>query len=115
MRRKYLLILGIVLVALVVSSGAYAGSSMSWDFSSPQDRQVDWQIAQVLYFGNPFPTQYMDYYIYSYDDSRPVIGTQSNTDPVYGYGSSSTDVYIQGGDGDSEFLPEVIVDNYNTE
>lgn len=115
MKRRYLSILVSCVMLLAFSSGAYAGSSMSWDFSSPQDRQVDWQIAQVLYFGNPFPTQYMDYYIYSYDDSRPVIGTQSNTDPVYGYGSSSTSVYIQGGDGDSDFLPEVIIDNYNSE
>ncbi len=103
------------LAVLLFSGISYAGSAMTWDFQSAQDRQVDLQIAEVCRFGSPFPTQYDYYYIYSYDDSKPVIGTQQNADPDYLSGSSSTSVVIYSdgnGDGDTGNT-DVSIENVN--
>lgn len=103
-------------VAILFFSGiCYAGSTTTWDFQSAQDRQVDLRIAEVDRFGSPFPTQYDYYYIYSYDDSKPVIGTQQNSDPDYGLGSSSTSVVVYAdGNRDGETgNTEITVENNN--
>ncbi len=103
------------LAVLFLSGFSYAGSSMTWDFQPCQDRQVDLRIAEVIKFGSPFPTQYEYYYIYSYDDSKPVIGTQQNADPDYALGSSSTSVAIYAdGNGDGQTgNTEVSIENNN--
>ena len=103
------------LAVLLFSGISYAGSAMTWDFQSAQDRQVDVRIAEVERFGSPFPTQYDYYYIYSYDDSKPVIGTQQNSDPDYLSGSSSTSVVIYSdGNGDAESgNTDVSIENVN--
>ena len=103
------------LAVLFFSGISYAGSAMTWDFQSAQDRQVDLRIAEVQRFGSPFPTQYEYYYIYSYDDSKPVIGTQQNADPDYFSGSSSTSVVVYAdGNGDGETAStEISVENNN--
>ncbi|MEA1965151.1 MAG: hypothetical protein U9O41_08555 [Candidatus Aerophobetes bacterium] len=113
-----LIIAGFVVIGLVVllfSGISYASSTMAWDFECAQDRQVDLQIAEVCKFGSPFPTQYEYYYIYSYDDSKPVIGTQQNSEPEYGTGSSSTSVVVYSdGDGDGETgNAQISVENNN--
>ena len=113
-----LILLGVVmgLAVLFLSGISYAGSAMTWDFQSAHDRQVDLQIAEVCRFGSPFPTQYDYYYIYSYDESKPVIGTQQNADPDYLSGSSSTSVAIYSdgnGDGDTGNTDVSIENNNN--
>jgi len=115
--KSKLILLGLVmgLAVLFLSGISYAGSAMTWDFQSAQDRQVDLQIAEVCRFGSPFPTQYDYYYIYSYDDSKPVIGTQQNSDPDYLSGSSSTSVVVYSdgnGDGDTGNT-DVSIENVN--
>jgi len=107
--------LAIGLAVLFFSGFSYAGSSMTWDFQPCQDRQIDLRIAEVIKFGSPFPTQYEYYYIYSYDDSKPVIGTQQNADPDYALGSSSTSVIVYAdGNGDGQTgNTEVGIENNN--
>jgi len=112
-----LIISGLVIgfTILLFSSVLYAASTITWDFQSAQDRQVDLQIAEVCKFGSPFPTQYEYYYIYSYDDSKPVIGTQQNSEPSYGMGSSSTSVvvYSDGNDDGETGNAQISVENNN--
>ncbi len=115
--KSKLILLGVAmgLAVLLLSGISYAGSAMTWDFQGAQDRQVDSRIAEVQRFGSPFPTQYDYYYIYSYDESKPVIGTQQNADPDYFTGSSSTSVavYADGnGDGDTGNT-DVSIENVN--
>ena len=116
MKGKLILTGFVIGLAVLFFSGiSYAGSAMTWDFQSAQDRQVDLRIAEVMKFGSPFPTQYDYYYIYSYDDSKPVIGTQQNSEPIYETGSSSTSVavYADGnGDGDTGNT-DVSIENVN--
>ena len=113
--RLILLGFAIGLAVLFFAGISYAGSSMTWDFQSAQNRQVDLQIAEVCKFGSPFPTQYEYYYIYSYDDSKPVIGTQQNSEPAYESGSSSTSVVVYSdGNGDGQTgNTEVSIENTN--
>ena len=116
MKGKLILTGFVIGLAVLFFSGiSYAGSAMTWDFQGAQDRQVDVRIAEVSKFGSPFPTQYDYYYIYSYDDSKPVIGTQQNSDPDYLSGSSSTSVVIYSdGNGDAESgNTDVSIENVN--
>ncbi|MGI6034783.1 MAG: hypothetical protein ACOYCE_03115 [Limnochordia bacterium] len=46
-----------IVMGLSISSSAY--SVMTYRFKSPEDRQIDWQIAQLLEYGSP---QHNNYY-----------------------------------------------------